>query len=1083
MRFRVLGPVRVRTGAGWVSVEAEQQRVVLAVLLADAGRVVSVDRLADAVWGERPPRRAVNTVQAYVLRLRRLLGSGVVVTRGHGYELVAGRDDIDAGVFERLVFSGRQELERGRHETGAARLAKALALWRGPVFADVPANPQLEARVAYFEQLRLTAEEHAAAALLECGQHEVVASRLHRLVEEQPLRERRWALLMTALHRGGRRAEALEAFHRARRVLHDELGLEPGLELRNIQAAVLAGELPPEDEAQPESVPVGTPRPTPPAQLLTDVSGFTGRDSQLKQLDAVLTAGEDPAAHAVSITAIAGPAGVGKTALAVHWGHTVRHRFGDGQLYVDLRGHAAASPIRPIEVLARFLRALGVPSEEIPSDVDEASALYRSRLAGRRVLVLLDNARDADQVRPLLPGDRGCLVVVTSRQRLASLVARDGAFALRLEVLTDAEARGLLTTLLDAGRVQAELPAATELATLCGNLPLALRIAAAHVAARPSARIEEYVLRLRRAPLASLEIAGEPDAGVRATFDLSYAAQPDRARQLFRLLALVPGPDFTGSAAAALTDLDPIDACAALDQLAAAHLVDLHLPGRYRLHDLLRHYAAERMAEEEPGAGRQAARHRLYGHYLDHANAAADLLYPHLLRLTHGTPGATDSFRDDTAASGWLEAEHANLTAAVLDAAHGLPEVAWTLADVLRGHFIMSMRTVDWHTVARTALEAAEREDHRPAQAAAHLNLGGLRWIQRRLADAVSHFTHAERLAGQGGWVEGRAAAVGNLGNAHHSQGQFREALTRYQQALAMAQAARQHSAEATVLLNLAVAHAPLGNLSEALDCLDDALTAHRRIGSRSGEGNVLALMGETNHFLGHLHRAAAFLSQAITIHEDTADRKGEAEARRMLAAVHRDLGRYRESHALAEAVLAFARDRGDLRLETQALNELAEVHLHRDQLDDARAAYREALTLAHHAGQRHIEAEILVGLGEAHRRCHDFDSAEACVQRAVDIARQLGYRLVEADAYLVQAATHLERGQPDQASDRASQALAIDEETGRLLGQARAHLLLERALERLGDGAAAANHHRRAGRLLTSATTHSSVVVSAVAG
>jgi DNA-binding SARP family transcriptional activator len=488
MRFGMLGPLRVDTGLGWVTVPAEQQRVVLAVLLTVPGRVVATQRLVDEVWGGRPPRTAVNTVQAYVMRLRRLIGDGVLLTRRHGYELVVGRDDVDAAVFERLVASGRDALAGGRPDAAAARLSEALALWRGPALADVPASASLTAWAAHLEQVRLAVVEDHMAALLELDRHSEVVDDLHRLVGEHPLRERLWAQLMLALHRCGRRAEALDAYQRARRVMVAELGLEPGPQLRELQETVLA-----EDRAEARASQPALPWVVP-AQLPADVPGFTGRDDQLAQLDTLLPGTGDPAGTAVAISAIAGAAGVGKTALAVHWGHRVRDWFADGQLYVNLRGHATDAPMRPIEALARLLRALDMSA--VPSDVDEAAARYRSLMAGKRMLVLLDDARDPDQVRPLLPGSPGCMALVTSRDRLAGLVARDGAAPMVLDVLSDAETHALLARLLGADRVRAEPTAAAELARLCGNQPFAVRIAAANLATHPRTSIAEYATRL-----------------------------------------------------------------------------------------------------------------------------------------------------------------------------------------------------------------------------------------------------------------------------------------------------------------------------------------------------------------------------------------------------------------------------------------------------------------------------------------------------------------------------------------------------------------------------------------------------------
>src|SRR6266511_3563013 len=501
MRFRVLGPLRVRSGDGWVPVAAPQQRVVLAMLLADAGQVVSSEKLVDAVWPDRPPRRPVNTIAVYVMRIRRLVGDGVVVTRGGGYELVAGDGDVDAVVFERLLAAARREREDGRLAAADGRLGEALALWRGPVLADVPASASMTAWVAHLAQLRLAAEEDRVDVLVNLGRHAEVVG------------------------------EALAAYQRARQVLLAELGLEPGAALRQVQRAILTDELP---AASAGWAPAATG--LVPAQLPADVSGFTGRGDYLRRLDELRPATDDGAGAAVVISAIAGTAGVGKTALALHWAHRVRDGFPDGQLYVNLGGWSAGPPARPVEVLARFLRALGVPPEQVPAGLDEAGALYRSRLAGQRMLVVLDNARDAGQVRPLLPASPGCLALVTSRSRLTGLVARDGATALTLDVLTGEEARALLAWGVGESRVRAEPRAAAALVRLCGHLPLAVRIAAANLSSRPHASIAEYAARLRRDRLRGLEVDDDPAGGLGAAFDLSYDALPADARRLFPLL-------------------------------------------------------------------------------------------------------------------------------------------------------------------------------------------------------------------------------------------------------------------------------------------------------------------------------------------------------------------------------------------------------------------------------------------------------------------------------------------------------------------------------------------------------------------
>lgn len=509
MRFRMLGPLLVDDGASWSAIRAAQQRLVAAILLLEAGRAVPVERLVDELWGERPPPSAAATVRGYMMRLRRLLGGGPggpLVTRGLGYELVVEDSDVDARVFAGLVASGRRALADGRPATAAAKLAHGLALWRGPALADVPASPAVTAEAERLGQLRLAALEDWLDVQLQLGRHADVVDEAQRLVAEHPLRERLWARLMLAQYRCGRRAEALAAYQRARRALVEELGLEPGPELRELQRAVLDGQPELLTPVHPGAAAVAAWARVVPAQLPAETTAFSGRQAALAQLDSHLP---DPEIRrSPAMVAIAGTAGVGKTALAVHWAHRVRDRFPDGQLYLDLRGWAAGAPLLPIDALAGFLPALGVPAAEVPDEVQQAAALYRSLLAGKRVLVVLDNARGPDQVRPLLPSGPGCMVVLTSRDQLSGLVARDGAVRLGLDALAPEEARILLARLLGAERVEAEPEAVAGLARLCGYLPLALRIAAANLADRQRTTVADYA-----AELAAGDRLGEARAG------------------------------------------------------------------------------------------------------------------------------------------------------------------------------------------------------------------------------------------------------------------------------------------------------------------------------------------------------------------------------------------------------------------------------------------------------------------------------------------------------------------------------------------------------------------------------------------
>jgi DNA-binding SARP family transcriptional activator len=1056
MRFRMLGPLLVRTGAGWTPVAAGQQRVVLAVLLADAGRAVSTERLVDAVWGDRPPRRAVNTVQAYVLRLRRLLGDGVVATRGRGYELVAGRDDIDAGVFERLISAGRRELAAGRAEPGATRLGRALALWRGPVFADVPASPSLTVQVVHLDQLRQAAEEDHVAALLDLGQHAEVVETLNRLAEEAPLRERRWTLLIRALGGCGRRAEALEAFHRARRVLRSELGLEPGPELREAQRAVLTGGGP-QAPAAPDAVRQAA---AVPAQLPADVAGFTGRATQLERLDAVLPAGdrsetstEPSTGTAVVISAIAGAAGVGKTALAVHWAHHTRRRFPDGQLYVNLRGHAQAPPMPPLDALARFLRALGVPDDEVPPDLDEASALYRSLLAGKRMLVLLDNAADPGQVRPLLPGSPGNLALVTSRDRLDGLAARDGAVRLILDVLGDGEAADLLAHVLDE-RVRAEPRAAAELARLCGNLPLALRIAAANLSTRRHTSIAAYAARLAGDRLGGLQVDGD---GVRATFDLSYAALPVQARRLFRLLGLVPGPDITAPAAAALAGTDPATVTLALDRLATAHLVDEDAPGRYTMHDLLRHYAAEQAAGE-PDAGRRAALDRLYRHYQRKVDAAAVVLYPDVLRAPDTDPDPT-GFADGAEAAAWVDAERSNLLTIVLHAAeHGPHPVAWRLVLGLRGYYQSRMSTVEFQALTQAGLAAAEADGDQLALAAAHLSVGLLHGARGRQRDVIESCRRAADHAKRAGWVEGGAAALGNVGGALYLLGEFQAAADHMSRSLAMRRRLGWAAGEASGLDSLGTILYGLGRLELAAEHHAQAVAIFRRLGAATAAARASNGLGVDYHALGRFRDALAVFAPAMAELKAADDRLFLAYTECSAAEVYLDLGDHAKALRHAESARLIAREVDDQTLEAYALGALGSTRLH---LGDRRRAvedHEQALKLACDIGDRFVEVAVTIRLAHDHHAAGHVDRAAELGEEALAAATAGGYRLLEGQAATVLAAALLSRGDPDAAADWAERALAVHADTGHLLGQAQAHLVAARAARITGrDGAAGA--------------------------
>jgi tetratricopeptide (TPR) repeat protein/transcriptional regulator with XRE-family HTH domain len=806
-------------------------------------------------------------------------------------------------------------------------------------------------------------------------------------------------------------------------------------------------------------------------QLPMDVAGFTGRADSLTWLDRLLTAGAGAAATVV-ISAIGGTAGVGKTALAIHWAHRVRAHYPDGQLYVNLRGYAPTQPLRPIEALAHFLHALGVAAEQVPVELEEAAALYRTLLADKRVLVVLDNARDAAQVRPLLPGSSGCLVVVTSRDRLAGLVATHGAHRLGLDVLAPNEAVVLLARILGEERVAAEPQATAAAAEACGFLPLALRIAAANLLDQPQASIADYVRRLRAGDrLGKLAVAGDPQAAVGVAFDASYATLDPQARRLFRLLGLVPGPDVTAPAAGALTGMQGPAVEQVLDRLAGAHLVEPRAPGRFGLHDLLRLYARGRSEAEDGEAERLAALGRLLAWYLHTAAAATRLLYPTMVRLPLPPVSGqlpVPAFPDHAQALAWLDAERPNLVAAVQHAAeHGPRPSAWLLADALHGYLWQGMYVVDWSAAAEAALAAAQAEGGPRAQSAAQLSLADLNLCLSRYRQAIEHYSRALALNQQTGWLEGQAATLSKLGVAYARSGRLAEAADHHHQALALNQRIGRLGGQATNLGNLGVVYLEQGRLEAALDHHAQALALFGQLGYRGSQGTALGWLAEIDHALGRLGRAVDHANAALVIQREVGDRGGEADTLRTLAGIARDTGRLGQAFELATTAAALAGATGERRLQADALNTLATVEDRQARSQEAVDHHEEALGLAQETQSRYPEVVASIGLAGAYQRLGHLDQALSRAHQALGLARRTGYRLLEGQALTTLASIQLAHDQPHQAIEAARQALAIQRDTGHRLGQAHTLLVLGHALQPAGADAALA-HWQQACALFT---------------
>ncbi|MBV9379921.1 MAG: winged helix-turn-helix domain-containing protein, partial [Streptosporangiaceae bacterium] len=773
--LRILGPLRLRGVTGDAALGGDKPRRLLAALALHANEAVSAGRLTEVVWGATPPRSARQNLQTYVWSLRRALKAAgdrgpLIEAVPPGYALRVEPEDLDWLRFVRLTAAAGECLARDP-ATASKLLREALGYWRGPVLADVADDlGALRPRIAAMEEARLSALEQRIQADLATGRHHELTGELAELAAAYPLRERLRAHQMLALYRCGRQAEALAAYHQLRAQLAEELGVDPGPEPQRLFEAMLRADPGLDVPAQPAAADAADGRwPRVPRQLPAQAAGFAGRAGELRRMDEFLAA----APAALLIVAVTGPPGAGKTALALHWAHRVQQRFGDGTLFADLHGWDPGRPAaEPAEVLDGFLRALAIRPEDIPPGVDERAALLRSVLDGKRVLIVLDNVPEPGQVRPLLPGSAGCLVLITSRSRLSGLAARDGAARIALGPLAEDEALALLRQVTDPCRVEAEPAAASEVTRLCGGLPLALRIAADRIAAQPALALSGLVDQLsdERARLRLLA-TDDDDTAVRAAFSSSYRGLGVPAARMFRLAGLHAGREFSVAAAAAAAGTDETDARDLLVLLAGAHLLDDTVPGRFRLHDLLAVYAAERAAAEDPPGPRDRALRRLLGWYLHTADAADRTLIPRRARPPLARP--PDDCRPVTfggydEAFAWCETERENLVCATRQAvAAGELEIAWQLPAALGAYLKISRRWDDWIATHEAGLGAARRLGDAAAEAWLLSSLGGAHGDLRQFGRAAECFARALAIRRELGDRHGQAVTLLNMGFLH----------------------------------------------------------------------------------------------------------------------------------------------------------------------------------------------------------------------------------------------------------------------------------------------------------------------------
>ncbi|GGV31435.1 AfsR/SARP family transcriptional regulator [Streptomyces spectabilis] len=915
-RFAVLGNVEVLLDGRPLGIGHLRQRGVLAALLVDANRTVSVDQLADRVWADRPPQRFRSSLYSYLSRLRKALGQAGTTgahidKRPGGYRLTVDPSAVDLHRFRDLVAEARAAADDGH---AAVLYDQALAHWQAEAFAglDTP----------WFNALReaLARERHAvdldrADIALRQGRYGELLAALTTRADAHPLDERLAGQLLLALHGAGRTADALAHYRRLRERLADELGVDPGSPVRELHQRILTGDLP----LTPPRLPPAAPPPVP-RQLPASPGVFTGRDEELDRLTKTLgAAAADGRGGTVVISAIGGIGGVGKTWLAVRWAHENAHRFPDGQLYVNLRGFdPAAPPMPPPTAVRGFLDALGADPDSIPSDPDARAALYRSLVAERRMLIVLDNARDADQIRPLLPGSPSCTVLVTSRSRLTALVATHGARSLSLDVLGRDAAHRLLVSHLGLPRMAGEPAAVDALLDHCAGLPLALGIVAARAATQPDAPLAVLATELSRAAdrLDALD-AGDLTASLRAACEASYQALTPAAATLFALLGLAPGPDIAPAAAASLAALPEARTRVLLAELEAAHLVRQDRPGRYRTHDLIRLYAAE-AARRRSERDVEAALDRLVDFHLHTAFAANRLLdgpnTPFMVRPEPPAPGCGPLRPADTAAAlRWFDAEHACLLAVqslALDTGR-LPHVwqlAWTLISYHQGGYHLAEYLTAW----RAALSAAERHGDAPApRALAHWRYGHARALTGDHGAALDHIGLALTVAERTDDIAGQAHICRTLGRVWEQHGDDERALEHALRALALYQRLDNPVWQANQLNAVGWMHARLGRYPQAQTHCEHALRLYREHGRPADAASTLDSLGYIAHHTGRQQQAVEYYEQALALFRGYADSSNEADTLANLAETHRTLGNEGPARAAWQQALALYETQG----------------------------------------------------------------------------------------------------------------------------------------------------------------------------
>lgn len=971
LHFRILGPLAVTDGESRVPVGGARQRTILALLLLSPDRVVSVDTMVDVVWHGRPPATARTQIAICIAALRKTfraqgVDEEIIATAHPGYQLNTTGHDIDVVDFGRLVQEAELAAGEGRTAESAHAYAQALGLWRGPALTGVTGQ-LVEDEAGRLEEFRLNVSDDSTLVQLELGRHQELVPELAAVVREHPLRERTRHHLMLAQYRSGRRAEALETFRDARRHFIDELGLEPGPDLQELHDAILADD---PSLAVVTAEPVNPSRERTatsedvviiPSELPPDVAGFAGRAAELAALDTLMTGTREENVTPVGL--ITGVAGVGKTGLAMRWAHRVADRFPDGKLFADLRAydeHYEATATT--EVLGRLLRSLGVPSQQIPAGPEERASLYRSVLASRSVLIVLDNVRTLAQIRPLLPGSGKCCVLVTSREQLG-LVTSPQRARVHLGALSEPEALQLLGHVVGTGRIAAMHADAVRLTELCDRLPLALRIAAARLASKPHWTVRHLVARLsdeRR----RLDELSQGESQVRAGFALSYRYLPPEAAKLYRRIGLLEAPDFTAWVGGALLDIDVLEAERLIEHLVDAQFLEvigIDATGqlRYRFQSLLRLYARERAQDEECEADRVAACERVFRTCLTIAEEAHRREYGGHFSIVHSDVPRRpiDSGLLESLLSlplEWYEAERLPLVAAIGQAARmGMTELAWDLTLSMTVLFETRNYIDDWRGCAEQALEAARTAGDERGRATMSHSLGAAELRLRKLDDAEKHLTAA----------------------------------------LELYEAVGQELGRALVLQSLAVIDRIRGNVGCAMERLQEALPVFRAHGDLSSEAYAFSGMAQLELERDRPDAALELGLEAVRVSESIGEggERNLAQSTYRVARAHLALERWGPAQETFLRVVMIVKEKSDMVGLAYALLGLGEARFGAGEPRLAEITLLDALDIAQRVDSPLVEGMISLALGETARGGGRAAEARDCLTAAEALFSQVG--------------------------------------------------------------------------------------------